>query len=339
MGRNLRIIIITALIFILLFSSFSSLAQEKRLDIILVRSDIPVDWIVANAYAKKTKIPILTVGWGYLSEEEQRLLLGYKQFGWTKVLVIGGPTAVSESIVNNLREFGFEVQRIWGLTRYATAANVAAELWQSPTTVVITNGERMDMALAAARIAGELGAPILLTKKDDLTDDTRHALFDYLKPKEVIVVGPVSEIIQKELSQIKTVTYIGTNIQGPQTLEQIRSAKSQIWDDPKVAAVLGLISGLTVAVLIAFSISFIRMRRLKAKESLPVALLTEEERKVVDEIIKAGGILKQEDLPELTGFSRPKISRLISDLEGRGILIREKDGKSYKVSFEKRFKT
>ncbi|MCS4542108.1 MAG: cell wall-binding repeat-containing protein [Euryarchaeota archaeon] len=324
------------LIFLSLFS-YPCLAQEKKFDVIIVRSDISIDWIVAQAYAQKMKIPILTAEEDYLSQEAQIELYGYKQFGWTKILVIGGSNAVSDNIVNELKASGFEIQRIWGLHRYETAAKVAVELWQNPKTVVVTDGEKFEATLAAARIARELEAPILLIKKDDLTEDTRRALLEYLKPDEAIIIGPVSESVEKELRGIaKKVTLIGRDIESTQLLER---TKFPIWKDPKLMAVLGLISGIVLSVLIVFGVSFIRTRRLKAKEHLPIALLTEEERKVVDEIIRAGGILKQENLPDLTGFSRPKISRLISDLEVRGILVREKDGKSYRLSFEKRFKT
>jgi uncharacterized membrane protein len=70
---------------------------------------------------------------------------------------------------------------------------------------------------------------------------------------------------------------------------------------------------------------------------VPLFVLTEDERMVVNAIVRAGGELRQDELPELTNYSRPKVSRIVNDLEGKQILMREKKGKTYKVSIAKKF--
>ena len=66
-------------------------------------------------------------------------------------------------------------------------------------------------------------------------------------------------------------------------------------------------------------------------------VLTEDERKIVDAIENMGGEIKQEELPEKTGFSRPKVTKIIQDLEDKKIISRVKHGKTYKVKIMKKF--
>ncbi len=51
--------------------------------------------------------------------------------------------------------------------------------------------------------------------------------------------------------------------------------------------------------------------------------LTDDERRVMDELAKAGGELLQSDLPEKTGYSKATVSKAIHALEARGIVVRE----------------
>ncbi|HII95491.1 MAG TPA: hypothetical protein HA367_07145 [Candidatus Methanofastidiosum sp.] len=89
----------------------------------------------------------------------------------------------------------------------------------------------------------------------------------------------------------------------------------------------GLFLG-AVALLIVF--------RFKKDDSVPVFVLTEDERKLIQAL--KNGEDRQERLPEATNFSRPKITRLVMDLESKGIIFREKKGKTYKIKLDKPIK-
>lgn len=52
--------------------------------------------------------------------------------------------------------------------------------------------------------------------------------------------------------------------------------------------------------------------------------LVDDEHRVMDEIVKAGGEVLQSDLPRLTDFSKATVSKAIHGLEVRGIVVREK---------------
>ncbi len=52
--------------------------------------------------------------------------------------------------------------------------------------------------------------------------------------------------------------------------------------------------------------------------------LMDDERRVMDEMARAGGEVLQSDLPKMTGFSKATVSKAIHGLEVRGIIVREK---------------
>jgi uncharacterized membrane protein len=62
------------------------------------------------------------------------------------------------------------------------------------------------------------------------------------------------------------------------------------------------------------------------RREIPIFVLDEDEQKVMEAI---GEGIKQEELPDITGFSRPKITRIISELENKRIISRTKRGKTY----------
>ncbi|WP_157198823.1 helix-turn-helix transcriptional regulator [Methanocaldococcus infernus] len=65
--------------------------------------------------------------------------------------------------------------------------------------------------------------------------------------------------------------------------------------------------------------------------------LTEDERKIV-EIIKEHGHITQKELIEITGMSKPKVSRIVSELQDRGIIIKEKIGRINKLTLSDEIK-
>ena len=64
-------------------------------------------------------------------------------------------------------------------------------------------------------------------------------------------------------------------------------------------------------------------------------ILKNDERKVIDIIKERGGMCKQRVIVRETDFSKAKVSRLVKDLEERGLLRTEKAGRSKKVYIKK----
>lgn len=93
--------------------------------------------------------------------------------------------------------------------------------------------------------------------------------------------------------------------------------------------------GVILASIAIFSLGFALAWK-KRKRAHVHVFLTDEERVVVEFIRSRGGEVLQEEIwKSEIGFSRPKVSRIVADLEGRGILKRQQHKKTFKVSLVK----
>lgn len=318
------------LIILLSISSFALVtgAADRLYDVIVVRADLPIDYVIAQAFAHKEGIPIITTKPEYLEEIVRKELLGYRLEGATRVLIIGGAdTAISSVIEQELVNMGYQVDRLWDWDRIGTAARVAIELWNSSPVAVIANADVAESYLIASSISINLEAPILLTTEDELPDTTVMAL-EKLGVEKVFLVGPkISATIEDSLRARRLeIQRVGKDIEITD-IPIIRGDKSLMYQlRQPVPLAVGVILGLCIGY-----ISF-KARKKVTKREIPMFVLTEDEQKVVEAI---GDGIKQEKLPELTGFSRPKITRIISDLESKQIISRSKFGKTYKIEVMK----
>jgi len=105
-----------------------------------------------------------------------------------EIFVIGGPAAVSDSVVAQLAPYATTVTRLAGATRYETATAFSQRFRGSASTVYIATGENHPDALVTAAAAGASGAPLLLTRPDTVPASTTREL-SRLQPSEIIVVG------------------------------------------------------------------------------------------------------------------------------------------------------
>ncbi|MBU2559850.1 hypothetical protein KKA03_03055 [archaeon] len=284
-------------------------------DVILVRSDLPPDWLIAQTYSHSSGIPVVSTLPDTLEPHVETQLSGYKEAGFQNVLIVGGEEAISPAIQKALDGMGFATHRISEADRYGTSARVAVELYPSSKEVVLASGEDFEYYLEARRIASQMEAPILFARRGEVPVSVLNAMKS-IGAKEVVLVGLNSEVTEDLLARgyaVKT---------GP-------TAGSPALDAKYIYLLIGIILG-----LLGFaSISQIK----KARDRVSYTLLTRDEEKVVKTIIEAGGEITQDQLPERTGFSRPKVSRTVSDLEGRGILSKEPDGRTQKLQVKKDF--
>lgn len=297
---------------------------EHDYDVILVRADLPVDYVVAQAYAHKEGIPIVTTHPIYLERSVRRELQGFKSQGAESILIIGGAdTAISVDIEQELINMGYEVHRLWDWDRIGTAARVAIDLWESSQNAVIANADVAESYLIASSISINLQAPILFTLENELPETTIQAL-ETLQVETVYLVGPkISSEVDVELTNL--------NMKIIRTGKDIKIGNlPHITDEEPLLYALLKPFPLIVGGVLGFAVGYIafKLSRKVGKREIPMFVLTEDEQKVVEAI---GEGVKQEKLPELTGFSRPKITRIISDLESKQIITRKKYGKTYKI--------
>lgn len=100
-----------------------------------------------------------------------------------------------------------ESTRLFGNSRVETALAVCDAGWSAADTVVVAPADQANLvdALAAAPLAGQENAPILLTFKDSL-DAAVKAKISALGAKKVYVVGAISDSVKDEIAGISGVT-------------------------------------------------------------------------------------------------------------------------------------
>jgi biotin operon repressor len=319
----------TVIVFFLFFLSIlgPTFTEAATYDVIVVRGDILIDYTVAQAYSQKEKIPILLTDPKVLSGSPKKELMGFYDEGARNVLIIGGTSdAISESIELDVSNIGFEVTRIWDWDRAGTAARVAIDLWKSSRESVIINGNIEESYLIASKFAMKRGIPILITNENELPASTEEAL-EKINARKVYVVGPtISENVVTSLtSKGIAVERLGKDINISEIVDLDEEGLNLKID------MLSMLAGLVVG-----GISLFLILRFKKDNSVPVFVLTEDERKLVQAL--KNGEDRQEKLPEATNFSRPKVTRLVMDLESKGIIFREKKGKTYKIKLDKPIK-
>jgi len=92
-----------------------------------------------------------------------------------------------------------------------------------------------------------------------------------------------------------------------------------------------------VSLLAGFSIwSLVREKEIKStkKAMLDIFLLPEEKR-VLEEIEKQGGSIRQNEIVRNTGFSRVKVHRVIKNLEKKNLVMKQQYGMTNKIALKK----
>lgn len=307
------------LVFALLFMAIG-FAQLEKVDIIVVRGDVLFDYIPALAYASHEKIPIILIQPEEIQKNIAEALSSYTSTG-KNLLIIGGKDAISEKTEAELRKLGFSVSRLWDWDRYGTAARIAIDLWKTSKSAVIVQAESSKNLLIAEKIALRTNSPVLFTKKYVLPDVTKKALRT-LGAEKIYLVGNVSENVLKDISSLAKVE-IAENV----VTEKI---ETNIKKQDNYLVILGsTIISVIIIILILLAIVFFR------RKSVQYIILDPDEEKIV-ELLEIHGTLTQKRIAELSGFSKPKTSRLLKSLLEKGVIERLKYKKTQKIRLKQK---
>ena len=320
------------LVFLLLFTVVPVKGQTPIFDAVIVRGDIYPDWLIASAYAVTHKMWVIHLT-SYNEQDVLKMLEGLKSYkDRVQVLIVGAPNAVSLEFEGKLRSLGIMVSRIGGATRYDTSLLLAVNFWRDCEKIVLVNGLRVDQYMTALSLALKERAPIIFTKDGKPPEGFYQALEVHLKQvRGVIVVGDgLSGEDEGKLSSM------GYSISKAEGNHEIRIVETWSWQYTlrNIVNPYSLAIGLLIGIVAGYALSRARSR---PQPKMDISeFLTVDERKVVD-LIRERGELTQDELPELTGFSKPKISRLIKDLVDRNVVTRKKSGKTYVIRLSDRF--
>jgi N-acetylmuramoyl-L-alanine amidase len=164
--------------------------------VILSNYNAYADALTAGPLAKQLDAPILLTHQDSLTPKTREQIVALHP---QRVIIVGGEGSVSQTVKAQLEsELGIPtVDRISGADRFEVSKNIASLL--NSDTAFITYGLNFSDALAISPYASQIGAPILLSKKDDLTPPTREALAGKSKSYIIGGTGSISQGIESQL--------------------------------------------------------------------------------------------------------------------------------------------
>ena len=127
------------------------------------------DALAASAPAFAHGFPLLLTARGELSDEAEAALADLAP---QRVVIFGGTAAVAPAVETELDAAGYEIDRLGGANRMATAAVVAERFiglgFFDGTTALVARGDAFPDALTAGALAGQLGGPIVLAAAPEI---------------------------------------------------------------------------------------------------------------------------------------------------------------------------
>ena len=159
-------------------------------------------------------LPVDTAAFRALGVDISRLRLVHRRTNGTEADITSGVDLNSSpprvcGVTTSFSDFqvvALATERIAGSDRYATAAEVALDMYPTgATTVYVASGEQHPDALVAGLAAAENGAPLLLVRTSVIPDSTRRALAS-LDPSRVVVVGGESAVAANVITEMSSLT-------------------------------------------------------------------------------------------------------------------------------------
>lgn len=167
-------------------SSATSQWVFGRADVVYVATGHDyADALAATPAAALTRSPVLLVRPGSVpaaTADELRRLRP------SRIVVLGGPAAVSKTTLAELGALAPTVEVVAGLDRFDTSAQMSQGAWSSAGTVFVASGQAAPDALGAAAAAAAGRFPLLLVGRAALPPTVAAELVR-LSPSTVVVVG------------------------------------------------------------------------------------------------------------------------------------------------------
>ncbi|WP_051599162.1 cell wall-binding repeat-containing protein [Metaclostridioides mangenotii] len=160
--------------------------------IVIVNSNSMTDALSATPYANWLNAPILLTEGNKLNSDTKKEILRLKAKG---VRVIGGESAVSNSVINELKSMNLNVERISGNDRYKTSLEIAKKL-NSPSEIAVVNGVTgLPDAVSIAPVAAEKDMPIVLVSpKEGIKAFDQYIKDNNLNIKKSYIIGKEAAI-------------------------------------------------------------------------------------------------------------------------------------------------
>jgi hypothetical protein len=195
--------------------------------VVLARQDIYPDALAGSALAAEVGGPVLLTPTDALYAPVATEIARVLPAGGT-VYLLGGTGALSQAVEADLVQRGFEVVRLAGAERAATAAKIAEEM-EDPTAILLAFGYDHPDALAGAAAAAATGGVVLLTDGSGLPAATAAYLAAHADVPVFAIGGPAARDHPD-----------ATSVVGPTRLETAIAVAEEFFEAPAVA---GLATG------------------------------------------------------------------------------------------------
>lgn len=176
--------------------------------VLLARADLFPDALSGAYLAGSTDAgaPILLTQVNRLPQATNEALA---TLGTERVILLGGPAAISASVEAELRTRNFNVERVGGRDRFETSQQVAERLGSSNVgevdadrTAIVASGRNFPDALAGGPLGFAARLPILLTDTGSLPQPTRNALTN-LSIRRVFLLGGTTAVSSNVENQLR----------------------------------------------------------------------------------------------------------------------------------------
>ena len=199
-------------------------------NVIIARGDTFPDALAGSFLAGVRAAPILLTSPDELPPGTQEGLNKINR----KAYVLGGPTAISEAVVAQLKAEGLDVERVAGENRFDTARRIAVSAaieagamrdTSNPpgpnnsglpaNTAFLVTGDSFADALSAGPFAFWGKHPVILTRSDTLSDEAKAVIQDEtLQIAQVVIVGGRKAVAASVEDQVKALEKVVVRVSG-----------------------------------------------------------------------------------------------------------------------------
>jgi putative cell wall-binding protein len=109
------------------------------------------------------------------------------------IFVLGGTSAIADSVVQQLQGLGYTVVRFGGVDRFQTAVLIAQQGLNNPASLFLVNGVNFPDALSAGPAAARVAGAILLTNNNVMPSSTSTYLASRTGTTQFAIGGPAAQ--------------------------------------------------------------------------------------------------------------------------------------------------
>ncbi len=195
--------LIATILILLLLAPIVKSQEQTQVDKVIIASESNYpDALVSSSVSQKLGIPVLLTDENKLSDETLNSL---KEISPDQIIVVGGPEVIDSSVIQKLRDEGYQTNRLWGMSRYGTANEIISHFWTEGVkkAVLVENkfGERTGNVLGLSKNLAN-GHPMIPIPDGEIPAETM-ALLNDLGVEEVTFVGSeLSESMESDLDSI-----------------------------------------------------------------------------------------------------------------------------------------